>query len=163
MGQTNMLSTDDKFLSKEENPFYIETKKEMQSLNYTLGPLEKKSESEIILPFSYEDINYELNIQNYKFGIFRITFDLKDKKLKYKNKVDIGSNLIKEKFDTIIEEKEKIILISKDSQEESVINSYKIIINLINFEIDYYINDVLLFSLNKQKSLNMTFYMFILI
>ena len=107
MGQTNMLSTDDKFLSKEENPFYIETKKEMQSLNYTLGPLEKKSESEIILPFSYEDINYELNIQNYKFGIFRINFDLKDKKLKYKNKVDIGSNLIKEKFDTIIEEKDK--------------------------------------------------------
>ena len=157
MGQTNILSTDDKFLSKEENPFYVETKKEMKSLNYTLGKIEKKSESEIILPFSYEDINYELNIQNYKFGILRITFDLKDKTLKYKNKVDIGSNLIKEKFETIIEEKDRIILISKDGQEESVINSYKIIINLINFELDYYINDILLFSLNKQKSLNLIY------
>ena len=39
MGQTNILSTDDKFLSKEENPFYVETKKEMKSLNYTLGQI----------------------------------------------------------------------------------------------------------------------------
>jgi hypothetical protein len=51
MGQVaNYLS--DRTLSKEENPFYLETKTLLKNLIYKIGPVEKKSEYEIILPIS---------------------------------------------------------------------------------------------------------------
>ena len=156
MGQvTNSIL--DRSISKEENPFYNETINQMKKMNYIAGPLEKKSDWEIIIPFTSEETNFELCIKNYKYGIFQLSFDFKDKSLKYKNKTDIGKNLNPIKFDTITEEKEKIILTSKDDPKKTEINEYKLIIYLSNFELEYLINDNLLFSLNKKKDLNLIY------
>ena len=144
-------------LPKEENPFYVETKNNMKHQNYIVGTLEKKTESEIILPFECDESKFEMSIKSYKNGIFHISFDLKDKSLKYKNKADVGKNLIPTKFNTITEEKGKIILTSKDNLQETEINIYKLIIYLTNFEFEYYINDNLLLSLNKKKDLNLIY------
>ena len=156
MGQVaNYLS--DRTLSKEENPFYLETKTLLKNLIYKIGPVEKKSEYEIILPISNEETKFKLEIKNYNYTIFQIRFDLYDKTLKYKNKTDIGKDLIPTKFDNIIEEKDKIILISKDDNKENEINVYKLIIYLSNFEIEYFLNDNILFSINKKKNLNLIY------
>ena len=143
--------------SKEKNPFYLDTKENMKHLNYKVENMKKISESEIILPITSEGSKFELSIKNYKNGIFHISFDLNDKSLKYKNKVDIGADLIPTNFDSILEEKDKIILISKDNSDESEINVYKLVINQSDFELEYYINDNLLFSLNKKKNLNLIY------
>ena len=139
--------------SKEKNPFYLDTKENMKQLNYKVENMKKISESEIILPIISEESKFELSIKNYKNGIFHISFDLNDKSLKYKNKADIGTDLIPAKFDSIVEEKDKIILTSKDNSDENEpeINTYKLVINISDFEFEYYINDNLLFSLNKKK------------
>ena len=137
----------DRSRPKEENPFYIETTNIMRKINYKVGPLGKKSNSEIILPITSEETKFELCIKNYQYGIFQISFDFQDKSLKYKNKADIGKNLIPINFDTLTEEKEKIILTSKDGSKDTEINIYKLIIYLSNFELEYFINDNLLFSL----------------
>ena len=156
MGQvTSWVS--DRALPKEENPFYVETKSYIKQSNYIVGILEKKSDSEIILPISNENSKFELSIKSYQYGIFHMSFDLKDKSLKYKNKTDVGKNLNPIKFESIIEEKEKIIITSKDDPKDSEINIYKIIIYLSNFELEYFINDNLLFSLNKNKNLNIIY------
>ena len=152
MGQVTSWITD-RSLSKEENPFYIETKNIMKNINYIVGPLEKKSESELIIPLIGEDNKFELQIKNYKYGIFQISFDFIDKSIKYKNKAGVGVNLIPKKFDNISEEKDKIVITTKDDSNEKENNVYKLIIYLTNFEIKYFINDSLLLSLNKEKNL----------
>ena len=145
--------------SKEKNPFYLDTKENMKHLNYKVENMKNISESEIILPIISEESKFELSIKNYKNGIFHISFDLNDKSLKYKNKADIGTDLIPAKFDSIVEEKDKIILTSKDNSDENEpeINTYKLVINISDFEFEYYINDNLLFSLNKKKNLNLIY------
>ena len=138
MGQvTSWIS--DRSLSKEENPFYIETKNIMKNINYIVGPIEKKSESELIIPLIGEENKFELQIKNYKYGIFQISFDFIDKSIKYKNKAGVGVNLIPTKFYNIMEEKDKIIITTKDELNEKVNNVYKLIIYLTNFEIKYFI------------------------
>ena len=153
MGQVTSWITDQS-LPKEENPFYMETKNLMKNINYIVGPLEKRSDSELIIPITNEGNKYELQIKNFKFGIFRISFDFVDKSIKYKNKVDIGENLLPLKFDNIIEEKNKISITTKDDSKEKEINIYKLIIYISNFHIEYFINDNLLLSINKEKNLN---------
>ena len=138
MGQVTSWITD-RSLSKEENPFYIETKNIMKNINYIVGPLEKKSESELIIPLIGEDNKFELQIKNYKYGIFQISFDFIDKSIKYKNKAGVGVNLIPKKFDNISEEKDKIVITTKDDSNEKENNVYKLIIYLTNFEIKYFI------------------------
>ena len=157
MGETTSWITD-RSLPKEENPFYNETKNIMKNYNYIIGTLEKKSESELIIPFTCEEIKYELLINNYKYGIIQISFDFPDKSLKYKNKTNIGKKLIPKNFENISEEKDKIILTTKDDDsKEKDINLYKLILNTSNFEIEYYINDNLLLSFNKEKNLNVIY------
>ena len=143
--------------SKENNQFYLDTKENMKHLNYKVENIKKISESEIILPIISEESKFELSIKNYKNGIFNISFDLNDKSLKYKNKADVGKDLIPTNFNSIIEEKDKIILTSKDSSDENGINIYKLVIYQTDFELEYYINDNLLFCLNKNKDLNLMY------
>ena len=140
-------------LNKESIPFYVERTDKQK---YSTNPMRSISESEILLPITLSGKEiFELSIENYENGIFQIILDLPDKTIKYKNKVNIGSNLIPKKFNTIIEEKDKIILINTDNNLETEINKYKIIIELEEFSLRYLINDVLLLTINNNNLLNM--------
>ena len=138
---------------KENIPFYV---KKDTKIKFTINPLKEISDSEILIPFNYlNKENYELVIKNYNNGIFQIILDMSDKSIKYKNKVNIGTNLIPVKFNSIIKEENKITLINKDNDSDAQINTYKLIIDLNEFNIKYYINDILLLSFNNQNLLNM--------
>ena len=139
--------------SKDSIPFYIER---TDSEKYSVNPMKSISESEIMFPIILSGKKvYELSIKNYNNGIFQITLDLPDKSIKYKNKVNIGTNLIPKKFSSITEEKNSIILINTDNDSEHEKNEYKIIITTEEFSLSYLINDNLLLSINNKNLLNM--------
>ena len=141
-------------MSREKIPFYVEKK---SSQKFSTNPMKLISESEILIPFTLTgEEKYELTVKNYTNGIFQILIDLEDKKIKYKNKVNIGTNLIPNKFSSINTDDEgKITLINKENDSTEEINTYKLIIDLKEFAINYYINDILLVSLNNQNMLNL--------
>ena len=134
---TNKLSD----ISRENIPFYIEKN---ENKAYSISPMKVISESEILIPFSlFGDQNYNLTIKNFKNGIFQIFLDLTDKSIKYTNKVEIGKNLTPVKFNSIISEENKLTLINKDDDSNEEINIYKLIIDLKEFSINYFINDII--------------------
>ena len=139
--------------SKEKIPFYIER---TDTQKYSVNPMISISESEIMFPITLSGKKiYELSIKNYENGIIQIIIDLPDKSIKYKNKVNIGTNLIPKKFSSITKEKDKITLINTDNDSEPDINKYKIIITLEEFSLSYFINDNLLLSINNKNLLNL--------
>ena len=80
-----------RFRTKEQLNFYTKT---FDLINYKCKNI-KIFDSLITLKIEHLENEYELNIQNYKFGIINISFDLIDKTIKYKNSVDIGNSLQK--------------------------------------------------------------------
>ena len=139
--------------SKEKIPFFIER---TDTQKYSVNPMISISESEIMFPITLSGKKiYELSIKNYENGIIQIIIDLPDKSIKYKNKVNIGTNLIPKKFSSITKEKDKITLINTDNDSEPDINKYKIIITLEEFSLSYFINDNLLLSINNKNLLNL--------
>ena len=139
--------------SKDKIPFYIEKDTNQK---YSAGPMKSISEYEISIPITLlGEAKYDLIIKNYKEGIFQINIDLLDKSIKYKNKVNIGKNLVPINFNSITTEEDKIILVNKDNDSENENNTYKLIIELKEFSINYFINDTLLLSLNNNNLLNL--------
>ena len=134
-------------------PYFIE---KTTNQKFSANPMKVISDSEILIPFTLtgED-KYELSIKNFNNGIFQIILDLEDKSIKYKNKVNIGTNLTPTKFSSINTEEEKITLINKDDDSSEEKNIYKLIIYLKEFVINYYINDILILSINNQNLLNL--------
>ena len=146
-----------RFRTKEERFFYTNSIK-----NYICGPSYNLSDSSFSMIISHFGKEYELFIQNYKFGIINITFDLKDKTLKYKNPVNIGDLLVKKPFKNIEILKDKIILTTTDDKEKNIKenieeNNYKIIVYKDNFKLEYFMNDKLLLDLNSKESLNLLY------
>ena len=146
---------------KKENQvdFYINT---FNEINFSCSPIKEVSQNEIKLQISHYSQTYDLIIKNYKYGIIQILFDFPDKSIRYKNNNDIGLNLIKKNFENINIKENIITLMTEDDEEDNFpygkftnLNKYKLIINLSNFEIEYYINDDLLMIFNKQKMLNL--------
>ena len=136
---------------KEESQFYMLTK---NFNNYICGQPKKISDSQIKIPINHNGIEIELLIKNYEYGIIQIIFDYPDKKIRYKPKTDIPNNSLKEKpFKTINISEEKI-------ECEIITNEYNsnqkntLIINLQNFTLTYFLNEIKLFSLNEEKTLN---------
>ena len=151
-----------RFRTKEELNFYVNT---FNLINYKCKNL-IISDSSIKIKIEHLQNEYELNIQNYKFGIINLSFDLIDKTIKYKNSVDIGESLEIKPFDSVENLNDKIILITSDDKEEKNLlnkekekndnlNKYKLIIYFDNFLIEYYINNKLLFTLNSKNRLNL--------
>ena len=136
---------------KEESQFYMLTK---NFNNYICEQPEKISDSQIKIPIKHNGIEIELLIKNYEYGIIEIIFDYPDKKIRYKPKTEIPNNSLKEKpFNKIDISDEKI-------ECEIITNEYNsnqkntLIINLKNFTITYYLNEIKLFSFNEEKTLN---------
>ncbi len=141
-----------RFRTKEQINFYSKT---FDLINYKCKNI-KIFDSLITLKIEHLENEYELNIQNYKFGIINISFDLIDKTIKYKNPVDIGNLLQKKSFDSIENLSDKIILISSDEKENNNnLNKYKLIIYYNNFLIEYFINNNLLLTFNSKNRLNL--------
>ena len=140
-------------ITKENIPFYVEKD---SNKKFTIVQIKELSDSEILIPFNYlQKEYYDLVIKNYKNGIFQIILDMADKSIKYKNKVNIGTKLIPMKFNSITKQEDKIILTNQDNDSDQHTNTYKIIVDTNEFCIKYYINDILLLSLNEQNLLNL--------
>ena len=160
-----MLDTKD--VKEEEKEVRFRTKEECffysNSINkFICDPNHNLSDSSFSMIISHFGKEYELFIQNYKFGIINISFDLKDKNLKYKNSVNIGDLLEKKPFKNIEILKNKIILTTTDDKEKNIKenieeNIYKIIVYTDNFKLEYFMNDKLLLDLNSKESLNLLF------
>lgn len=135
-------------------PYFVEKKTDQK---FSASSMKLISESEILVPFtlSGEEEKYELSIKNFNNGIFQIILDLEDKTIKYKNKVNIGTNLTPAKFSSVNADDDKITLTNKDIDSTEENNIYKLIIDLKQFTINYYLNDILLLSLNNQNMLNL--------
>ena len=158
MGVINNFVSD-RFIPKEKTPFYVDT---MNIVSCSIEEVKTESESEFALLIKQGKDEYILRIKSYKYGIFNLSLDLKDPSIKYKNKVNIGKNLQPKIFKDIIKEKNAITLIIEDDLFENTenskseeINTYKIIINLVDFEIYYFINNILTLVFNGKKKCNL--------
>ena len=151
------------FKKKEQLDFYVNTMKE---INFSCSPIKEISQTQIKLQILHYSQTFDLIIKNYKYGIIQLLFDLPDKTLKYKNNNDIGLNLEEKSFSDINIKENIITLNTEDDKEDnfpygnfSNLNKYKLIIYLSDFQIEYYINDDLLLTFNKEKMLNLLYKM----
>jgi hypothetical protein len=115
------------------------------------------------------EIIHSCKIMSYKNGIFRIIFDDLNE-TKYKNKTNIGENLIEDQYSNIIFEDDRVILESIENEDfklefdidvaclghnlnsNSEKNIYRLeIITYPCFVINYHYGNKLISSLNKQK------------
>ena len=147
------------FKKKEQVDFYINT---FNEINFSCSPIKEVSQNEIKIKINHFSQTFDLVIKNYKYGIIQILIDLPDKSIKYKNNNDIGLSLEPKNFENINIKENYITILTEDDIEDNFpygqftnLNKYKLIINLSDFEIDYYINDDLLMTLNKEKMLNL--------
>ena len=151
-----------RFKTKEECTFYTSTK---SIIDFTCDSTYDIKDSEATITIHHSGSDIKFTIKNFKFGIVELIFDLPDKTLKYKNKTNIGENLIPKPFSSVNDLDNKIELITKDDVDDSKpffksstnLNEYKIIVHLDCFKIEYYINSTLLFSFNNTKSLALLF------
>ena len=149
------------YKKKEQLDFYVNTMKE---INFSCSPVKEVSQAQIKLQINHYSQAYDLIIKNYKYGIIQLVLDLPDKSLKYKNDHDIGLKLEQKSF-TDINIKENIITLYTDDNIEdnspfdqfTNLNKYKLIIFLSDFQIEYYINDDLLLTFNREKMLNLLY------
>ena len=149
------------FKKKEQLDFYINTMKE---INFSCSPVKEISQTQIKLQITHYSQTFDLIIKNFKYGIVQLLFDLPDKTLKYKNSNDIGLNLEEKCFSDINIKENIITLYTEDDIEDNFpygqftnLNKYKLIIDLSDFQIEYYINDELLLTFNKDKMLNLLY------
>ena len=152
---SNFIS--DRFIPKEKTEFYVETMK-LVSTSVEEIKTESELENEFALSIIHKENEFILRIKSYEHGIFNLSFDLKDPSIKYKNKVEIGKNLKPKKFKNIIKDNESVTLIIEDDPFENnskEINTYKLIINLSDFEIYYYMNEDLLITFNQKHTINL--------
>jgi alpha-glucosidase (family GH31 glycosyl hydrolase) len=116
------------------------------------------------------DMIHSCKIISYKHGFFRILFD-NQAETKYKNKTNIGENLEVKTFTNFIKEENRIIVETIEDEEIKLnldidisnlcheythkkTQTYKLEIILYpNFMINYYSNDILVSSINKNKKL----------
>ena len=149
------------FKKKEQIDFYVNTMKE---INFSCSPIKEISQTQIKLQILHYSQTFDLIIKNFKYGIIQLIFDLPDKTLKYKNSNDIGLNLEEKSFSDINIKENIITLNTEDDKEDnfpyenfSSLNKYRLIIYLSDFQIEYYINDDLLLTFNKEKMLNLLY------
>ena len=149
------------FKKKEQLDFYVNTMKE---INFSCSPVKEISQTQIKLQIYHYSHTFDLVIKNFKYGIIQLLIDLPDKTLKYKSNNDIGLKLEEKSF-TDINIKENIITVyTEDDTENNFphgqftnLNKYKLIIYLSDFQIEYYINDDLLLTFNREKMLNLLY------
>ena len=149
------------FKKKEQLDFYVNTMKE---INFSCSPVKEISQTQIKLQIYHYSHTFDLVIKNFKYGIIQLLIDLPDKTLKYKSNNDIGLKLEEKSF-TDINIKENIITVyTEDDTEDNFpygqftkLNKYKLIIYLSDFQIEYYINDDLLLTFNREKMLNLLY------
>ena len=149
------------FKKKEQLDFYKNT---LNEINFSCSPVKEVSQTQIKLQINHYSQTFDLVIKNYKYGIIQLLFDLPDKSLKYKNNNDIGLNLEEKCFTDINIKENTITLNTEDDIEDNFpygqftnLNKYKLIIFLSDFKIEYYINDDLLLTFNKEKMLNLLY------
>ena len=149
------------FKKKEQIDYYVNT---LNEINFTCSPVKEISQSQIKIEVNHYSQKFDLIIKNYKYGIIQLLFDLPDKTIKYKNNNDIGLNLEEKYFTDININNNTITLITEDDKENnfpydqfSKLNKYKLIIYLLDFKIEYYINDDLLLTFNKERMLNLLY------
>ena len=149
------------FKKKEQLDFYVNTMKE---INFYCSPVKEISQTQIKLQINHYSQTYDLVIKNYKYGIVQLLFDLPDKNLKYKNNHEIGLKLEEKSFSNINITENIITLYTEDDTEDNFpygqftnLNKYKLIIYLSDFKIEYYINDDLLLTFNREKMLNLLY------
>ena len=151
----------DVFKKKEQIDFYVNT---LNEINFSCAPVKEISQTQIKLQINHYSQKFDLVIKNFKYGIIQLLFDLPDKSLKYKNNNDIGLNLEEKPFTDINIKKNTITLYIEDDIEDNFpygqftnLNKYKLIIDLSDFKIEYYINDDLLLTFNREKMLNLLY------
>ena len=149
----------DVFKKKDKVDFYINT---FNEINFSCSPIKEVSQNEIKLKINHFSQTFDLIIKNYKYGIIQIILDLPDKSIKYKNNNEIGLDLEPKNFEDINIKENLITLLTEDDIEDNFpygqftnLNKYKLLIHLSDFEIEYYINDNLLMTFNKEKMLNL--------
>ena len=149
------------FKKKEQLDFYVNTMKE---INFYCSPVKEISQSQIKLQINHYSQTYDLVIKNYKYGIIQLLLDLPDKNLKYKNNHEIGLKLEDKSFSNINITESIITLYTEDDIEDNFpygqftnLNKYKLIIYLSDFKIEYYINEDLLLTFNREKMLNLLY------
>jgi len=151
------------FKKKEQIDFYVNT---FNEINFSCSPLKEVSNSQIKIKINHYSQTFDLIIKNYKYGIIQLLFDLPDITLKYKNhnNNDIGLNLEEKCFSDINIKENIITLYTEDDIEDNYpygkftnLNKYKLIIYLSDFKIEYYINDDLLLTFNREKMLNLLY------
>ena len=147
------------FKKKDKVDFYINT---FNEINFSCSPIKEVSQNEIKLKINHFSKTFDLIIKCYKYGIIQILIDLPDKSVKYKNNNEIGLDLEPKNFEDINIKENFITLLTQDDIEDNFpygqfthLNKYKLLINLSDFEIEYYINEDLLMTLNKEKMLNL--------
>ena len=151
----------DVFKKKEQIDFYVNT---LNEINFSCAPVKEISQAQIKLQINHYSQKFDLVIKNFKYGIIQLLFDLPDKSLKYKNNNDIGLNLEEKPFTDINIKKNTITLYIEDDIEDNFpygqftnLNKYRLIIDLSDFKIEYYINDDLLLTFNREKMLNLLY------
>ena len=151
----------DVFKKKEQIDFYVNT---LNEINFSCAPVKEIFQNQIKLQINHYSQKFDLVIKNFKYGIIQLLFDLPDKSLKYKNNNDIGLNLEEKPFTDINIKKNTITLYIEDDIEDNFpygqftnLNKYRLIIDLSDFKIEYYINDDLLLTFNREKMLNLLY------
>lgn len=105
---------------------------------------------------------YICKIFCYESGIFRIQIDNLDDTIRYKNKTNIGENLILKEFNRILVSDESITLINeekfyfklnhkKSNENEERKKIFKLIVYFKSFRIEYLIDDKLVSSINENS------------
>ena len=151
----------DVFKKKEQIDFYVNT---LNEINFSCAPVKEIFQNQIKLQINHYSQKFDLVIKNFKYGIIQLLFDLPDKSLKYKNNNDIGLNLEEKPFTDINIKKNTITLYIEDDIEDNFpygqftnLNKYRLIIDLSDFKIEYFINDDLLLTFNREKMLNLLY------
>ena len=151
-----------RFKAKEECLFYTETK---NLVDFSCSQSKQISNSEAQLTIHHSGSEILLTIKSYTYGIFELIFDLPDQTIKYKNKVNIGTKLRPKPFSNLIICNNVLELTTSDDIDDSkpffksstIINKYVLKIYFDCFKIEYYINSVLIFSMNDTKTLAVLF------